>query len=120
MEPSDNRDFYYGNQEPQSWPGLLAKLFIDLTKVVEAEARLAGASIGPTLTAVLDRFLLQIIAATIALTGCLLLLIAAVLLIHHWLPLWAACGVVGAVTLAVAVPCGLVNRGWVRENNAEA
>jgi hypothetical protein len=110
MEPIDELNSAEPNKEVQSWPGLLAKLFVDFTKVVEAEARLVRASIEPTLSAVLDRWLLQIVTAAIALAGCLLLLAAVILLLHEWLPWWEAFGVVGAVTVVAAIVCGRVSR----------
>jgi hypothetical protein len=111
MQPIEQRNSFEPDEEIQSWPGLLAKLFVDFTKVVEAEARLARASIEPTLTAVLDHWLFQIVAATLALIGCLLLLAAAILLLHRWMEWWEAFGVVGAATVLLAIICGWVGRG---------
>jgi hypothetical protein len=110
MESIEDRNSVEPNKEVQSWPALLAKLFVDFTRVVEAEARLLRASIEPTLSAVLDRWLLQIVAAAIALVGCLLLLAAVILLLHRWLPWWESFGIVGAVTVLAAVVCGRASR----------
>jgi hypothetical protein len=96
--------------DQQSWPGLLAQLIVDFTKVVEAEARLARASIEPALTRVLNRWLLQLILVSLAFTGLLLMLGASVLLLHRWMEWWAAFGIAGAVTAAGAV-CGLAKGG---------
>ena len=111
MEPIDERNSVEPNKEIQSWPGLLSKLFVDFTRVVEAEARLLRASIEPTLSTVLDRWLLQIVTAAIALAGCLLLLAAVILLLHEWLPWWESFGIVGTVTVVGAVVCGRASRG---------
>jgi len=110
MEPIDDRNSVEPSKEIQSWPGLLAKLFVDFTRVVEAEARLLRASIEPTLSTVLDRWLMQIVTAAIALAGCLLLLAAVILLLHGWLPWWQSFGIVGAVTVVAAVVCGRASR----------
>ncbi len=96
--------------EQHSWPALIAQLIIDFTKVVEAEARLARASIEPSLTRVLNRWLLQLILVALALTGTLLVLSASVLLLHHWMEWWMACGSAGVVTMAGAI-CGLARKG---------
>ena len=92
--------------DSHSWLKLLAQLLVDFTKVVEAEARLARASIEPALTAVLSRWLLQLMMASVALAGSLLLLGAVVLLLHKWMELWAALAVVGGAAVAGAI-CGL-------------
>lgn len=111
MESIDQLNSVEPNKEIQSWPGLIAKLFVDFTRVVEAEARLLRASIEPTLSTVLNRWLLQIVTAAIALAGCLLLLAAVILLLHGWLPWWESFGVVGAVTVVAALICGRASRG---------
>jgi hypothetical protein len=90
-------------EQPQSWPALFGQLILDFTKVLEAEAHLMRASIQPTLSAVLERWLWQLIAAGIALTGCLLLIGAAILLIHVWLAWWLSFGITGAATVILAL-----------------
>jgi hypothetical protein len=79
---------------------LLAQLIIDFTEVVEAEARLARASIEPSLTRVFNRCLMQLILVSFAFTGTLFLLGAVILLLHHWMEWWMALGIAGVVTLA--------------------
>ena len=110
LETNNDRHPIEPEEESQGWPGLLAKLVVDFTKVVEAEARLARASVEPILSAVLERWLLQIVIVTFALTGCVLLLGAAILLLHHRLQWWEAFGVVGGLTVVVAVACGRLSR----------
>jgi hypothetical protein len=90
-------------EQPQSWPALFGQLILDFTKVLEAEARLMRASIQPTLSAVLERWLWQLIVAGIALTGYLLLIGTAILLIHVWLAWWLSFGITGAATIILAV-----------------
>jgi Putative Actinobacterial Holin-X, holin superfamily III len=89
--------------ETSSWPALIGQLIVDFTGVVEAQVRLARASIAPALTEVLNRWLLQIIVGSVALIGLLLLLCASVLLLHQWLQWWEACGIVGAVCIVAAI-----------------
>ncbi|GEM_PF-6427467 len=96
------------DEQPQSWPALFGQLVLDFTKVVEAEARLMRASIQPTLSAVLERWLWQLVAAGLALTGCMLLIAAAILLIHLWLAWWLAFGITGIATLTLALVLLLV------------
>jgi hypothetical protein len=90
-------------EQAQSWPALFGKLILDFSKVLEAEARLMRASIQPTLSAVLERWLWQLMVAGIALTGCMLLIGAAILLIHVWLAWWLAFGITGAATMLLAL-----------------
>ena len=110
MELSNDRGIHPQQHDSQSWPALVAQLIADLTKVLEAEARLVRVSIEPTMTAVLNRWLLQLILASIALTGGLMLLCAGVLLLHKWVEWWVAFGIAGAVTMATAV-FRLIRRG---------
>ncbi len=110
MESVDDSSGARAPADQRSWPALLSQLIIDFTKVVEAEARLARASIAPSLTNVLNRWLLQLVLASFALTGALLVLGAGILLLHHWMEWWVACGIVGAITMAGALG-GLVRAG---------
>jgi len=121
MEPNNHdRNVFEPHDEIQSWPALLAKLIVDLTKVVEAEARVARASVEPILTAVLDHWLLQIAIAAIALVGCLLLLAAAIFMLHQWLPWWEAVGIVGAVAVVVPLAIGSATRSGGRHRQTGA
>ena len=86
-----------------SWPHLLGRLVLDLTGMIDAQVRSLRAGIVPALTAVLDRWLLRLVAASVALTGMLLLLCASILLLHQWLQWWQAFGIVGVVSLAGAM-----------------
>lgn len=95
--------------DQHSWPALLAQLLIDFTKVVQAEARLARASVEPALTRVLNRWLLQLILVSLAFTGTLMLLGAGVLLLHRWMDWWMALAIAGVVTMAGAL-CGLAKK----------
>lgn len=112
MEPTDNQRIVQEIPEEHQtpgWPALVARLILDITGVVEAEARLMRASIEPTLTSVLQRWLFQLVFAALALLGCLLLIGAAILLLHMWLALWLAFAITGAATILVAA-CGLLIR----------
>lgn len=122
MEPiNHDRDVFEPHDEiHNSWPALLAKLIVDFTKVVEAEARVARASVEPILTAVLDHWLLQIAIAAVALVGCLLLLVATILLLHQWLPWWEAVGIVGAVAVVVPLAIGSATRSGGRHQHTGA
>lgn len=121
MEPiSNDRNISEPDDGIHSWPALLAKLIVDFTKVAEAEARLARASIEPILTAVLDHWLLQIVIATVALVGCLLLLGAAILLLHRWLEWWEAFGVAGTTALVVSVAFGSATRSRGKQRRSGA
>ncbi len=93
-------------EHPHGWPELFGKLVLDFTRILEAEARLLRASIQPSLISVLDHWLLQLVFAGIGLVGGMLLMCAAILLLHTWLAWWLCCAIVGAVTVSVAL-CGI-------------
>ncbi len=107
-DPHALREPVSEGEQAQSWPALFGKLILDFSKVLEAEARLMRASIQPTLSAVLERWLWQLVMAGIALTGCMLLIGAAILLIHVWLAWWLAFGITGAATIILALGLLLV------------
>jgi hypothetical protein len=112
MELDDNQRIVQEvgeEHQTHTWPALVGRRILDITGVVEAEARLMRASIEPTLTSVLDRWLWQLVSAAIALIGCLLLIGAVILLIHIWLALWLALAITGAATILLAL-CGLLIR----------
>jgi hypothetical protein len=109
MESNENQRIVEQERDPPSWPALVGRLILDITGVLEAEARLMRASIEPTLTSVLERWLLQLVFAALALIGCLLLVGAAILLLHLWLAMWLAFAITGAVTIVLAL-CGLLIR----------
>jgi hypothetical protein len=110
MTDNDRHTAVTGERDAQSWPTLLGHVLLDFTRVIEGEARLVRASIAPAMTAVLDRWLQELVLASVALVGLLLLLGAGVLFLHRWLEWWAAFGIVGAVTLGCAV-FGLKGKG---------
>jgi VIT1/CCC1 family predicted Fe2+/Mn2+ transporter len=105
--PDNDRHLVPAPEPPPSWPDLFGRLIMDFTKVLEAEARLVRASIEPTLSSVLEKWLTQLVIAALVLLGCLLLVVAAILLVHLWLALWLSFAVVGGTTLLLAV-CGLL------------
>ena len=109
MEPDNQRIVQEVREEHQnhSWPALVGRLILDITAVVEAEARLMRASIEPTLTSVLERWLLQLVIAGLGMIGCLLLIGAAILLLHIWLAMWLAFALTGAATILLAL-CALL------------
>ena len=88
---------------------MFGELILDFTRVLEAEARLMRASIEPTLTSVLEHWLWQLVMASIALIGCVLLVAAAILLLHAWLAWWLAFAITGAAMILMAL-CGLLMR----------
>jgi hypothetical protein len=110
MESVDDFRAARAQADHHNWPALLAQLIIDFTQVVQAEARLARASIEPSLTRVFNRCLLQLILVSFAFTGTLLVLSAGILLLHHWMEWWMALGIAGVVTVAGTL-CGLVKKG---------
>ncbi len=91
------------------WPELISHLILDFTKVLEAEGRLIRASIEPSLTAVLEHWLLHLVIASLAMTGCILLIGAAVVLLHTWLAWWLSLAITGTATITVAL-CTLLIR----------
>lgn len=93
----------FHEQENPSWSALVGRLILDITGVVEAEARLMRASIEPTLNSVLEQWLLQLVIAALAMVGSLILLAAVILLLHLWLAWWLSFAITGAATLIVAL-----------------
>jgi hypothetical protein len=109
MELDEDRRALQEEDQNHSWPQLFGQLILDFTKVMEAEARLMRASVEPTMTAVLERWLMQLVVAAIALIGCVVLVGAAILALHTLLAWWLAFAITGAATILVAL-CGLLFR----------
>jgi hypothetical protein len=109
MELHEDQRAILEQAQRQSWPDLVGQLVMDFTKVLEAEARLMRASIEPSLSSVLEHWLSHLIIAAIAMTGCILLVGAMVLLLHTWLAWWLCFAITGAATLLLAL-CGLLIR----------
>ncbi len=103
MTPADGHRPLQEDAHSHSWPHLFGQLIVHFTEVIEAQVRLVGASIVPALTAVLNGWLLRLIAASVALTGLLLLLCASILLLHEWLRWWQAFGIMGVVSILAAM-----------------
>jgi hypothetical protein len=109
METRDDRRANRNGDQAQSWPALAAQLILDFTKVLEAEARLMRASLEPSLTAVLEHWLLHLVIASIAMVGCILLIGAVVLLLHGWLAWWLSLAITGTLAIMLAL-CALLIR----------
>jgi hypothetical protein len=102
------------DDQAHSWPQLFGQLILDFTKVLEAEARLMRAGIEPTLNAVLERWLMELVIASIALLGCVLLVGAILLLLHIWLAWWSAFAITGALTVLLALSGSALTRSSTR------
>ncbi|HKD69506.1 MAG TPA: phage holin family protein [Candidatus Binataceae bacterium] len=109
MAPDSNQLSIHEADQPHSWPDLVGKLILDFTRVLEAELRLMRASIEPALTSVLNRWLWQLVIASIALLGCILLVGAIILFLHLWLAWWASFAITGAATVLLALCAMLIH-----------
>ncbi len=89
------------------WPGLIGQLILDFTKVLEAEGRLIRASIEPSLSAVLEHWLWHLLIGALVMAGCMLLIGAAVILLHTWMAWWLCFAITGAATIVLAL-CALL------------
>jgi hypothetical protein len=107
MALSNEQHAIPGEAQAYSWPELFGQLVLDFTKVLEAEARLMRASIEPALTSVLEHWLWRLVLAALILTGGLLLVAAAILVLHLWVAWWLAFAITGAATIVMAL-CGLL------------
>ncbi len=94
-------------QRVDDWSTLLGKLIDDCTRILRGEARLLGATIALKIDSLVVRSVRLMILAAMALAGLSCLLAATILILHKWLELWAAFGVVGAALLFIVLVVSL-------------
>lgn len=77
------------------WPTLLGRMVDDLSRIVETELRLFEANLVGLLNTTVDRAIAGMLLLALSVVGGACLLVALILLLHQWLPLWEAIGIVG-------------------------
>jgi hypothetical protein len=103
----------HGNGAPaslQDWPTLVGRAVDDVTRILQSEAHSLEAGIGAVLQARLASTVNILVVVAVMLCGGVCMLCAAILLLHEWLPLWQAFGVVGAVILPSGIAIYVITK----------
>jgi len=87
--------------DSQGIGSLLAGLLRDLQEMMRGEVALARAEIKEDLSTVTKGATSLAIAAVVALTGFVFLMLGATYLLNIWMRMWIAAGIVGLVLLAI-------------------
>jgi len=87
----------------QDWPTLVGRAVDDVTRILQSEAHMLETSMSAALASRLANAIATLTIIAVMLCGGVCVLCAAILLLHQWLPLWQAFGLVGAIILAVGV-----------------
>jgi Putative Actinobacterial Holin-X, holin superfamily III len=85
------------------WPTLLGRMVDDLSRIVQTEFRLFEANLAGLLSSTVDRAISGMLMVAASVAGGACLLVALILLLHHWLEWWQAVGVVGLVMVLLAL-----------------
>ena len=99
------------SKDDPDWPSLAGQVVDDMSRILHSEADLLQARMGETVNAGISKSaqIFFLLALSIWGAGCILL--ATVLLLHEWLPLWQALAAVGLCSIAIgAVGSGMIRR----------
>ena len=101
----------------RDWAELVGKAIDDFTRIVQSEIRLLETTLKVVLQSEIDHALAILIAGAMMMCGALCLIGASILLLHQWLPWWAAFGISGTGLFVVA---GLIRAIASERRQAEA
>lgn len=88
---------------PQDWATLAARFLEDLSKMMQAEIRLAELGLRSALQSEIDHLLATLAVAGLLWCAALCILAAVILLLHHWMEWWAAFALTALLSSAVAL-----------------
>jgi hypothetical protein len=90
-------------QGHQDWPNLIGRAVDDLSRIFHSEAEILQTRIGDSINAGLSRSAEVVALLALFLWSIGFFLLGVSLLLHLWLPLWSAFGVVGLCTIGLAI-----------------
>jgi hypothetical protein len=91
------------HQTLQDWPTLVGRAVDDITHILRSEAHMMETSMSAELEARLASAIATLSIISVIACGGICVLCAATLLLHEWLPLWQAFGLVGVVILLIGL-----------------
>lgn len=92
------------------WATLIERAVDDLARIFRSEVQMLQTSIGAALQRQISDTVALLAIVAIVLAGALCIIFAAVLLLHRWLLLWQAFGLVGLFMLMLGAVCNSILR----------
>jgi hypothetical protein len=87
----------------QDWPTLVGRAVDDVARILQSEGHMLQTSLGAALESLLAGALATLTIVAVMICGGVCILCAAILLLHEWLPLWQAFGLVGIGVLTIGI-----------------
>jgi Putative Actinobacterial Holin-X, holin superfamily III len=109
-EEREDRVQLAANSSPD-WATLAAKLIDDLSRMMQAEIRLAELGIRSVLQSQIDQMLETLVVGGLMLCAAICFITGAIFLFHHWLEWWQSFGLAAVLALFGA----LVIRSMARQ-----
>jgi CHASE2 domain-containing sensor protein len=97
---------HHANGAPESlqdWPTLVGRAVDDVTRILQSEAHMLETSMSAALASRIASAIATLTIVAVMLCGGVCMLCAAILLLHQWVPLWQAFGLVGATILLIGI-----------------
>jgi hypothetical protein len=104
----------------QDWPTLVGRAADDITRILQTEAHMLQTSMGAALESRLAGAIATLTMVAVMICGGVCILAAAILLLHEWIPLWQAFGLVGVGVLLVGAASHAVVKSGAGVISAES
>jgi Putative Actinobacterial Holin-X, holin superfamily III len=93
------------------WSSLAGQVVDDISRILHSEADLLQVRMGEAVNAGISKSLRAFSMLALAIWGAGCILLGTILLLHEWIPLWQALGVVGLLTMGIGgVGSGMIRR----------
>ena len=92
------------------WSTLLGQAIDDVSRILRSEAEIVQTRIGAALKTSIAASLAILPPLILVIWGAACLLLASVLLLHEWVPLWQAFGIAGLCLMTIGAASALIIR----------
>jgi hypothetical protein len=104
--PITERPSHGANGAPeilQDWPTLVSRAVDDVTRILQSEAHMLQSSMSAAIETRVAAAIATLSIVAVMICGAICVVCAGILLIHQWLPLWQAFGIVGGGILLIGI-----------------
>jgi hypothetical protein len=102
------------------WPGLIGQAVDDVSRIVHSEADILQVKMGEAVRSGTSKSLRVVALVALFIWGAGCILLASILLLHEWVPLWQALAVVGLFTMSIGgVGSGMIGRRQRLNRNSQ-
>jgi drug/metabolite transporter (DMT)-like permease len=99
---------------------LLGRAVDDVTRILQSEAHMLQTSMGAALETRVASAIATLTIVAVITCGAVCVLCAGILLLHEWLPLWQAFGIVGGGILLIGIASYATMKSSAAVNSAES